>query len=252
MYDALMKIGVYGLGRFGRFWSELLSQRYTVYAYNRSQEREVPEGVIRCSLEQLGECDAVFLCVSISSMENVLRTLVPYLGSNALVIDTCSVKTYPVELMESILPPGTSYLATHPMFGPDSGRNGVENLPLVFCSGSCEAEVQQEWISRFQEFGLNVITMSPDEHDREAAFTQGITHVVGRVLNDMHLKESSIATAGYRSLLNIVEQTCNDPLQLFYDLQRYNPYTHEMRMQLKASIEHTMKLLSEADGEGKP
>ncbi len=30
--------------------------------------------------------------------------------------------------------------------------------------------------------------------------------------------------------MGVVEQTCNDPLQLFADLQRYNPYTKQMRM----------------------
>ena len=41
---------------------------------------------------------------------------------------------------------------------------------------------------------------------------------------------------GYNKLLEIVEQTCNDPWQLFLDLQRYNPHTREMRARLEKSL----------------
>lgn len=90
--------------------------------------------------------------------------------------------------------------------------------------------------------------MSAEEHDREAAFTQGITHFIGRVLKDMNLKPSPIATMGYRKLLEIVEQTCNDPWQLFLDLQQYNPYTKEMRNQLQTSFQRILSSLDRGGG----
>ena len=98
-------------------------------------------------------------------------------------------------------------------------------------------EVPSPWIAEFGAMGLRVLTLSPDEHDREAAYTQGITHFMGRVLDDLQLKPSKIGTKGYEKLLDIIEQTCNDPLQLFLDLQRYNPYTQQMRDRLRSSIE---------------
>jgi prephenate dehydrogenase len=88
--------------------------------------------------------------------------------------------------------------------------------------------------------GLSVSVMTPDEHDREAAFTQGVAHYIGRVLSDLGVRRSSIATVGYKKLLEIVEQTCNDPLQLFLDLQRYNPHTREMRARLEKSLQAIM------------
>jgi hypothetical protein len=36
-------------------------------------------------------------------------------------------------------------------------------------------------------------------------------------------------------------------MQLFYDLQRYNPFTHEMHLKLKESIDDVMGRLDEAD-----
>lgn len=254
-YDEPMKIGVYGLGRFGYFWASVLagnlpSEQFSVLAYNRSKEKPTPDGVIRCSLEELMSADAVFLCVSISSLEGVLDSISDMVSEHTLIIDTCSVKSYPVSLMESMLKPETHYLATHPMFGPDSGKNGVAGLPLVFCSGRCPKELEDIWFALLSSLKLEVIRMSAEEHDREAAFTQGITHFIGRVLKEIDLPDSRIGTVGYQSLQKIIQQTCNDPLQLFYDLQRYNPYTHDMRLALRDSLDKTMQILSKADEDG--
>lgn len=235
------------MGRFGSFWASLLLQKFDVYAYNRSQ-RPLPEGIKGCSLQELCELDAVFLCVAISSMESVCTQIAPYLKPGTLVLDTCSVKVHPARLMQELLPQEVNLIATHPMFGPDSGREGVAGLPLVFSPLRCSPEQKELWYSTFSKhYSMRVIEMSCDEHDREAAFTQGITHVIGRVLGQLELKKSKIGTTGYNSLLTIIEQTCNDPMQLFYDLQRYNPHTHQMHLALSDSLEQVMSKLAEAD-----
>jgi prephenate dehydrogenase len=165
------------------------------------------------------------------------------LTPGALLIDTCSVKIHPVALMERYAAAGVEILATHPMFGPDSARNGFHGLPMVLCPVRIGNQRLAKWKSFFQELGLKVMIMTPQEHDREAAFTQGITHFVGRVLADLNLEASSIATLGYRKLLEIREQTCNDPWQLFLDLQRFNPYTEEMRQRLNQSLMRILEQL---------
>ncbi len=243
-----MKIGVYGLGRFGTFWAELLAEHFEVIAYNRTPRESIPNGIRLCMKEELYQVDVLFLCVAISSVKDVLEDIAGKLKDGCTVLDTCSVKVYPARLMESILPERISCIATHPMFGPDSGRNGIEGLPIVYAPLRCPDAAASFWYSAFSDlFKMNVIEMSPEEHDREAAFTQGITHFIGRVLGELSLLPSEIGTAGYKSLLEIVEQTCNDPMQLFYDLQRYNPFTHEMHLKLKESIDDVMRRLDEAD-----
>ena len=47
-----------------------------------------------------------------------------------------------------------------------------------------------------------MIPMTCEEHDRQAASTQFITHTVGRMLGDMNLESTQINTKGYESLLN--------------------------------------------------
>ena len=71
----------------------------------------------------------------------------------------------------------------------------------------------------------------------EAARTQGVTHLIGRALAQLRMDRSPIATLGYERLVSVMEQTNNDPLQLFLDLQRYNPYTKRMRTELKRAFD---------------
>jgi prephenate dehydrogenase len=235
-----MTIGVYGLGRFGSFWAEQLARSVPVCVYSRSPERATPPGTRRVGESEVLSQPVVILCVAISAMEDVLGRTRGRLSPEALVMDTCSVKTHPLGLMQKLLPASASILGTHPMFGPDSAREGVRGLPMILCPARVAGRDLEQWREFFSGMGLSVSVMSADEHDREAALTQGVAHYIGRVLSDLGVRPSPIGTVGYNKLLEIVEQTCNDPWQLFLDLQRFNPYTRDMRTRLEKSLRSIM------------
>ncbi len=244
-----MEIGIYGLGRFGTFWGKEFSRYATVKGYNRTPLKEAPEGITLVSREELLRCETIICCVAISALEPVLNEVAPLIKEGTLVMDTCSVKVYPAQVMEKILPVGVNIIATHPMFGPDSGKDGLKGLPLVFSPLRGSAELFSRWRELFKAMELNLLEMSCDAHDREAAYSQGVTHFVGRVLDELALKPTEIATLGYQRLLSIIEQTCNDPLQLFLDLQRFNPYAPAMQQRLKASLDKVLDQLAQQEGE---
>jgi len=232
-----MNVGVYGLGRFGTFWAGLLAQHFPVTAWSKTLDRPVPDGVRLVSVEELFRADVVWLCAAISAMDEVLDQIAPLVRQGQTVADTCSVKVFPSQRMLAKLPAGTKLMATHPMFGPDSAKAGLAGLPVVLHDLRDAAEPLEFWKSKFEEWGMTALLMTPDEHDQAAAYTQGVTHFVGRVLDDMGLKPHPLATRGYQRLLDLVQQTCNDPFQLFLDMQNFNPYTSAMRAALKASLD---------------
>jgi prephenate dehydrogenase len=229
-------LGIYGLGRFGRYYSELLSGYSTVKAYSRNQSVSPPDGVERVDEATLCEQPVVILCVAISGLREVLQRVALRVKPGTLVMDTCSVKKLPADWMVELLPPDVKILATHPMFGPDSAGGGIRGLPMILHPVRLSSSELTQWRRFFEGVGLSVQVMKPEQHDREAAFTQGLTHYLGRVLAELELEPSRIASLGYRKLLEIIEQTCNDSWQLFYDLQQFNPYTREMRDKLAASL----------------
>lgn len=236
-----MKTGVYGLGRFGSFWAGLLaSHGHEVAGYARGGCSSLPEGVRPASEDEILAQEVVFFCVSISAFEDVVRRVAPAIQPSTVVFDTCSVKLHPYSVMEThLVSRGIPCIASHPMFGPDSGASGVQGLPLMMCPVAGSVAIDG-WRKEFSSWGLHVLDMDCDRHDRETAWSQGVTHFVGRTLDELHLGHTELATMGYRRLMSIVEQTCNDPRQLFYDLQRYNPYARDMRQQLHAALDKVM------------
>jgi hypothetical protein len=67
------------------------------------------------------------------------------------------------------------------------------------------------------------------------------------MLERLDLQPSTIATLGYTRLMQVMEQTCNDPVELFRDLQQHNPFTRQMRQRLRDALVATEELLEERD-----
>jgi prephenate dehydrogenase len=220
-------VGILGLGRFGSFWAKVLSHSYTVYGHSRDVPPEPNCAVV--SLEALCKLPVIFLCVPMREVEAMLRRIAPLLAPGTLVVDTCSVKVAPVRWMTEILPESIDILATHPMFGPESAKEGLPGLPLMMHPVRMKAALYEEWHRFFGSLGLLVIEMTPDEHDRQAAMSQALTHMVGRTLSLIGIEETPIGTLWYRKLLAICRQVEKDSPELFYDMQTLNPYAAEMR-----------------------
>ena len=114
----MKKVGIIGYGRFGAVLERLLSKKYKVLVSdcNPNIDKEVEFS----SLEEILECFLVFVAVPIRSFEAVVQEISQYNLYNTTIIDVCSIKVYPVEIMEKHLPDHLGIIASHPHFGPDS------------------------------------------------------------------------------------------------------------------------------------
>lgn len=225
--EKLGTAGVIGMGRFGTFWAKFLSKDFEVSGFSRSLKASSA-----CPLRPLEEVcamQAIFICVPIRAMPETLKKIAPLVAQGALVADTCSVKALPAQWMEETLGRDTRILATHPMFGPESAKFGLDGLPIVLSRVRLPEDDLAFWKSYFNGRNLSVVEMSPEEHDREAAKTQALTHMVGRVLSRMGAADSPIGTLWHRRLVSICRQVDKDSPELFSDMQRLNPFAAEVR-----------------------
>jgi prephenate dehydrogenase len=227
------KVGVLGLGRFGAFWATVLSHSYTVYGYNRSTLSSPPCTIV--SLEELCALPVIFLCIPMRTVPEILTKIAPLLSKGTLIVDTCSVKMEPVRWMRELLPETVKILATHPMFGPESAKEGLSGLPLMMHPVRLETSLYDEWADYFRSLGIMVVEMTPEEHDRQAAMSQALTHMIGRTLNTMKIEETPIGTLWYRKLLAICRQVEKDSPELFLDMQTLNPYAPKMRSDFESA-----------------
>ena len=81
-----------------------------------------------------------------------------------------------------------------------------------------------------------MVPMTCEDHDRQAASSQFITHTVGRMLGGMGLEAGPINTKGFNSLLDLVGNTENDSFELYYGLFMYNQNATEELDKLKESF----------------
>ena len=229
----MSNVGILGLGRFGKFWATVLSHSHTVYGFNRSIPAEPNCTLV--SLEELCKLPVIFICVPMRTVPEMLKKIAPLLAPDTLVVDTCSVKMEPVRWMKEFLPESVNILATHPMFGPESAKEGLTGLPLMMHPVRMPQNQYDEWSHFFRSLGIMVVEMTPEEHDRQAALSQALTHMIGRTLNTMGIEETPIGTLWYRKLLAIAKQVEKDSPELFDDMQNLNPYALEMRKDFESA-----------------
>ena len=207
-----MSVGIIGLGRFGQLLKEILEPHFDVKACDADIIPEVLNQQTR------------FIAVPISAFETTIKKIAPQLKNNPTVIDVCSVKVFPAQVMQDNLPDFVDIIATHPLFGPDSFKTN-HHKKIMLANIRDQYQRFEFWKTFFTNQEIEAIEMSPEQHDQYMAKSQGITHLIGRALAQINAEPTPIDTAGYHQLLKIMQHTCNDSWELFYDLQRHNPYS---------------------------
>lgn len=230
-----LKIGIVGFGKFGQFLAQRMSKAgHTVIATSRGNYHKEAERLGATFFPNADDfCeehpDVVILCTSILSLKDVTTALpIARLKRNTLFVDVLSVKQFPKSLLLRHLPPEVDILCTHPMFGPDSGKGSWSGLTFMYEKvrvgrSSLREKRVDNFLTFFKDEGCTMVEMTCEEHDKQAASTQFITHTVGRTLGTMGLQPTPIDTKGFQSLLNLVENTANDSFDLYYGLFMYNP-----------------------------
>lgn len=232
-------IGIIGFGRFSRLMIRYLADDFKVTVYDRRQRTEeiVALGGHPGSLDDTCSRDVVIPAVPISAMKPILERIRFLLGPDSLVLDVCSVKSYPVQWMTELLPDESAFLATHPMFGPDSAAASLAGQKIVLCRQRIDTGRYDCICSYLKSKELIVIETTPEEHDRQMAASLALTHFVGRSLAEYGAGPLDIDTEGYKRLLYTLETVTHDTWELFKDMHRYNPFAREVRERFMAAAE---------------
>ncbi|XVF70060.1 hypothetical protein PTKIN_Ptkin11bG0131000 [Pterospermum kingtungense] len=250
-----LKIAIVGFGNFGQFLAKtFVRQGHSVLAYSRTDYRDLAQKMGIYFFPDANDLceehpEVILLCTSILSTEKVVKSLpLQRLKRSTLFVDVLSVKEFPRNLFLQHLPLDFDILCTHPMFGPESGKNGWNGLPFVFDKvrvGSDERRVARcnRFLDIFAREGCRMVEMTCSEHDWHAAGSQFITHTIGRVLKKLDLESTPINTKGYETLLQLVENTAGDSFELYYGLFMYNVNVMEQLERMDFAFESMKKQL---------
>ncbi len=206
-----------------------LAPHVDVVAYD-PRPAEGAEGVRLVELDEVLRQGVIILAVPVQKLEGLLTEIGPRVRPDALVVDVASVKTVPVELMLKYLPSTCEILATHPLFGPQSGAEGIVGLTVATWPVRV-SEARYGQLKRFlgDTLKLDVHEVSPDEHDREMAYVHALTFLLGKAFSEIDIPDTPLKTNTYQHLLDVRRIVESDTPELFETIQKFNPYAAQMR-----------------------
>jgi prephenate dehydrogenase len=222
-------LGLIGFGQFGRLAADLLAPHFDVLVNDAAPGAEAAvreAGYAFGPLEEAASRDVVVIAVPVMAMKAVFTAVAPFVKPGALVADVGSVKMLPSQWMREILPANVDLIATHPLFGPQSARAGLNGLRFVICPIRGD---RHERVAAFgRSLGLTVTIASAEEHDREMAYVQALTHLIGRSLVNLGIPDEDLKTQSYQHLLELCSLIGSDTFELFTAIQTQNPFAAEV------------------------
>ncbi|MEO5627920.1 MAG: prephenate dehydrogenase [Candidatus Saccharimonadales bacterium] len=222
----MKSIGIIGFGSFGKFLAEQLSAHGEVKVYSASGK----QSQWATSLQNVAECDYVIPAVPLEAYEKTLTELKPFLMPTTVIVDVCSVKVEPMQIIANCLP-GQPVVATHPLFGPESAKDSLKDHVLVLCPDQSDVD-QLQIVEKFaMNLELDVVKMTCTQHDQEMATVHGLTFFIAHALKDMGLHNQKLATPSFKKLLALAELEKHHSQDLFLTIQNGNPYTEAVRQQ---------------------
>ena len=224
-----MKIGIIGFGQLGKFAAKHLKEKFEVFVADKFDKTKEAEeiGVEFVSLEEAASKEIIIIAVPIGVFEKTLIKIKDFFKPGALLLDVCSVKVKPAEAMKRLVRKDVEIIATHPLFGPQSGADGIEGLKIVLCP---VRTTRLEEVKKFlEDIGLKVIVATPEKHDKEMAKRAVLSHFIGRVLVEMKIEEGEITEPSFGKLIELRDMLKHDSWELVRDIQLNNPFGEEVR-----------------------
>jgi len=228
-----IEFSIIGAGRFGTFWGAHLSKHYPVYFFDVDDSKR-PQIDAFASWESLNSClakDYIFLTIPIGRMASFLQVNGPKIRAGSVVIDCASVKEPVIEWFEKYVPTEIGYAASHPLFGPDSAREGLTGHTITLIPGRIPYNKYRTLVKIFSNLlNLRVLNVTPQEHDKLMAYNLSLVHHLGRTFHKMQIFKLPLIMAGLKNLNQISQVIMNDSDELFEDFYKYNSYSEGVRI----------------------
>ncbi len=231
-------LGIIGIGAFGEFMLKHVTPYFDVCIYDK--HRDLTDilslyNVRGGDLATVASCDIVLLAPPVKFIADVVEQITPFLKPGQLVMDVASVKVQPTEILKKALPESVDVVGLHPLFGPQSGKFGIHGLNIAVCPVRGD---RHEKVAAFlkERLGLNVYVTTPEEHDLQMAYVQGLTHLISKVFVQMNLPDIQMKTKTFSLLFDMVELVRYDSEELFRTIQKDNPFIQQTKADFFGSV----------------
>ncbi len=211
--------------------------------------------------EGVKDADFIVVATPVCGIAKIVKEIVPYLKSGAIVTDVGSVKKSIVEEIDNILPEDISFVGGHPIAGTENA--GAEAaFPTLFQSRRCiltptkkTNKAALEKVKKLWEIaGSEVILMDADKHDKILAAVSHLPHVVAYSLvntvssiKDFDEDIVKYSAGGFRDFTRIA----SSPPEMWRDICLLNK---DAILDVVRRFQNTLKgleeMIKDSDGDG--
>lgn len=240
-------VSIIGVGAFGTLMLQHIAPHFKVTLHDPhtplTSLAQTHNATIAATPKDATHSDIIILAVPVQTLKSVCESIAPHLRPHQLVMDVASVKLLPEKIMTETLPQTIDLIGLHPLFGPQSGKNGIagQNIALVNIRGNRAKCIHRHLVDTHK---LTVIPCTAKEHDQDAAYVQGLTHMIGRVVKMMNLPPLKQQTQTFALLSEMVGLIKDDSDALFETIQTDNPFvahTKDQFFKAVKTLEDTLK-----------
>ena len=256
-----MKIGIIGgtrgLGRTIAWYLKDFDFDVTVTGRDTIVGKQVSEDLgIKYSDDNkkiVQNSDIVIVSVPISSTEDVIEELAPFMKEGSLMIDVTSVKEGPSKKMQECLNEGVEFIPTHPVFGPRTTDLRGQIIVLTPIE-------KGEWYPKVYKFledkGMRIVETTAAHHDDMMGIVQVLTHFsyISTASAIEKLKVDIKDTENYESpiynlMIDTIARIVSQNPYLTYSIQHENKRGEKIRQALFDSISELKDALTREDEE---
>ncbi len=252
-----MKIAILGAGKMGIWFAKFFQEKgHSIVLADRKKDK-LAQLKKELNVETADFADAVrgadrvLICVSINSFEEIVKKISHAIRKGQVVMDICSIKEAPVNIMHKYLKDGL-ILGTHPAFGP--GSSGLKHKAFILTPTNAEEQkFAEEFKKCLEKEEARVFIMSPKHHDELISIVLGFPHFLGVVTCDTLLEKADfsetkkVAGTTYRMLFTLAEAAALENPELFATLQLSLPEIGSIEKLFMEKAQEWLKLIKQKD-----
>jgi chorismate mutase/prephenate dehydrogenase len=254
--DAERILIVGGLGKMGRWLVDFLrNQGHDVAVHDVAAgepENGAPAAAI--ALEDGARWSSVALIATpLDRIGASIERLVE-LKYGGVICDVGSLKSHLRGSIEYARRTGARVTSIHPMFGPATQTLSDKVVCICDCG---DAQATRRVEAFFADTAATLVRLSLEEHDRIAAYVLGLSHVIN-IINACVLAESGAAheqlarvgSTTFASQMATTATVIRESPELYYSIQRLNPFTPEVYASLRRVVEDATGRVLSSDHDG--
>ncbi|MBI5195522.1 MAG: prephenate dehydrogenase/arogenate dehydrogenase family protein [Nitrospirae bacterium] len=208
--------------------------------------------------ETVSDADLIVLSTPVGQFQDIFKTIRKNIKAGAIVTDVGSVKAEAIKILKPLMPPGVSFVGSHPIAGKES--SGIDNAaPDIFKGARCiitpapdtDKSSLEKILALWTALGSKTSLMSPEQHDWIFAATSHLPHVIAYALINtiLDLNQNTLPHSG-PSLRDMTRIALSSP-ELWRDICLYNKENILKSLnQFLSSIIHLKELIEKSDADG--